>query len=79
MAMAFNITVFSDVMSCSLVERYHPLVEICCYITLQCKLTAIYTMETLVLILQKIRHHMFVDVTFESGSMRAGRTYGSDK
>lgn len=37
------------------------------------------TLETLVLILQKIRHHMLVDVTLESGSMRTGRICGSDR
>ena len=38
MAMAFKLNLFSDVISCSLVERYHPLIEICCFITLQCYL-----------------------------------------
>lgn len=38
MAMDFKLTVFSAVMSCSLVEICHPLVEICGFITLQCKL-----------------------------------------
>jgi hypothetical protein len=76
--MVFKLTVFWDVISCSLVERYHPLVEYAALLFYNENWGSKY-LKNFGTYLTKTRHHMLLSVTLQSGSLRTGRKFGSER